>query len=318
MSVTKMNGSICSHTNSKEIGWFGTVRLYECGECGVVFSERCREDLDSASVYEKYYKNESAGRFGFGLEYVVRLFRFFRAFKIFTVSPGAKKILDIGSGRGFTLYYLKKIYGFTRTAGTQISRNAFEFSKNKLGLEIYDKDLLELPLDNGAFDVITIWHVLEHVNKPEQYIEKISSLLGGRGKLIIEVPNYDSWSRHLTAKYWLSYDLKHHIFFFTPGSLSAMLEKHGFSIKHTQTFSLEYSAFTSAQSLVNFITGSDNLFFRALQTGKLNLLTVMHAALLLLLMPVCLLINLFMYFSKHGEVLFIVAEKNLKAGSAGQ
>jgi 2-polyprenyl-3-methyl-5-hydroxy-6-metoxy-1,4-benzoquinol methylase len=315
MGEIKQKNPICDHANSKEIDRFAETRLHKCNKCGVIFSDKCREDFDSASVYEKYYKNESAGRFGFGLEYVVRLFRFFRAFKIFTVAPVAKRILDIGSGRGFTLYYLKRFYGFTRTAGTQISRNAFEFSKNKLALEIYDKDLLELPLDNGGFDVITIWHVLEHVNKPEQYIEKISSLLDDRGKFIVEVPNYNSWSRSFTGKYWLSYDLKHHIFFFTPASLSAMLVKHGFRIEHTQTFSLEYSAFTSAQSMVNFITGSDNVFFRALQTGTINFLTVIHAILLLLLMPICLLINLFLYFSKQGEVLFIVAEKNIQTGN---
>jgi len=303
------NNTICGHSNSEEILKFETARLYKCNECSVIFSDRCREAFDSATVYEKYYKNETGGRFSFGIEYIVRLFRFFRAFKIFTVFPGAKRILDIGSGRGFTLYYLKKFYGYTRTAGTQISRNAFEFSRNKLGLEIYDKDLLTLPLDNGSFDVVTIWHVLEHVNDPESYIGKISDLLDDNGKIIVEVPNFDSWSRAFTGKYWLAYDLKHHLFFFTPASLSALLVKHGFEIKRVHTFSLEYSAFTSAQSIVSAITGSDSIFFRALQTGKLNFLTVIHAFFIMLLMPICLIINMLLYFSRRGEVLFIVAEK---------
>jgi SAM-dependent methyltransferase len=215
----------------------------------------------------------------------------------------------VGSGRGFTLYFLKKFYGYTRAAGTQISKNAFEFSRDKLGLEIYNKDLLELDLDNSGFDVITVWHVLEHVNKPERYIKKIYDLLDAHGKLIIEVPNFDSWARVFTSKYWLAYDLKHHLFFFTPASLSAMLKKHGFLIKHIQTFSLEYSAFTSAQSIVSAITGSDSIFFRALQTGRFNYVTVIHAFFIILLMPLCLLINMLLYFSRRGEVLFIVAEK---------
>ena len=313
MTAPQKKNIICDHLSSKEVHKYGTARLCRCNECGVIFSDRYRKGLDSASIYEKYYKNELAGRFGFGLEYIIRLFRFFRAFKIFTISPLAKRILDIGSGRGFTLYYLKKYYKYTRTAGTQISKNAFEFSRDKLGLEIYNKDLLDLPLEKAGFDLITIWHVLEHVNKPERYIEKIYGLLNDRGKLIIEVPNYNSWTRAFTAKYWLSFDLKHHLFFFTPGSLSSLLIKHGFEIRYIQTFSLEYSAFTSAQSIMSALTKSDSIFFNALQTEKLDYITIIHAFFLTLIMPLCLLINIFLYFSKRGEVLFIVAEKKTGA-----
>ena len=309
MTASQRNNVICDHPDSKEICRFETARLYRCSECEVIFSDRYSEDVDLVTLYEKYYRNESSTRFSFGLEYVVRLFRFFRAFKIFTISPRAKRILDIGSGRGFTLYYLKKYYKYTRTAGIQISKNAFDFSRTKLRLEIYNKDLLELPLDNSKFDVITIWHVLEHVKKPEHYIERIQSLLDDHGKLIIEVPNFNSWTRIFTGKYWLSFDLKHHLFFFTPESLSSMLIKHGFEIKHIQTFSLEYSAFISAQSIVSALTMSDNIFFDALQTGKLNYIIVANAFFIMLIMPLCLLINILLYFSKHGEVLFIVAEK---------
>ncbi len=307
--TSQKNNIICDHSDSKEIYKFETAHLYRCNKCGVIFSDRYHEDFDPASLYEKYYKNEVAGRFGFGLEYIVRLFRFFRAFKIFTVFPRAKRILDIGSGRGFTLYYLKKYYKYTKTVGTQISKNAFDFSRDKLGLEIYNKDLLGLPLSNASFDLITIWHVLEHVNKPELYIEKIYDLLNNHGKLIIEVPNFNSWTRVFTVKYWLSYDLKHHLFFFTQGSLSSLLIKHGFEINRVRTFSLEYSAFISAQSIVSAFTGSDSIFFKALQKGELNYLTVIHGFFIIFIMPLCLLINILLYFTKRGEVLFILAEK---------
>jgi len=169
MTTSKPDNTICGHLNSKEIYKFETARLYLCNNCGIVFSDRYRQGLDPASLYENYYKNEMSSRFNFGIEHIVRLFRFFRAFKIFTVCPRAKKVLDIGSGRGFTLFYLKKYYGYIRTAGTQISKNAFHFSRDKLGLEIYNQDLLETPLKKASFDVITIWHVLEHVNEPELY-----------------------------------------------------------------------------------------------------------------------------------------------------
>ncbi len=301
---------ICDHQYYKEISKFDTTFLYSCDKCGVIFTSKYLIRFNPKDVYETYYKNEMAGRFGFGIERVIKLFRFFRAFKIFTLYPRAKDILDIGSGRGFMLYYLKKYYNYKRAAGTQISKNAVEFSRNKLGLEIFDRDMLELTLNNKSFDIITIWHVLEHVAEPERYVEKIFNLLKDNGKLIIEVPNFNSWTRALTNRHWLSLDLNYHITFFTPKSLSLLLKKYGFKIKSIHTYSLEYSAFTSAQSLISLITRTDCLFFQYLQTSEFNKQPVLHIFLFILITPICFLINTLLFFSKKGEVLLIVAEKD--------
>lgn len=301
---------ICSHRNYREIYKFETATLYQCDECKLIFSDKSWQDFDSKKLYEKYYTNEIASRFNITVEYIIRLFRFFRAFKIFTVSPYAKSILDIGSGRGFMLYYLKKYYKYQRTAGTQIAKNAFEFSRNKLGLEIYNRDLLELNFDNFTFDIITIWQVLEHIREPERYIEKAFDLLNSHGKLIIEVPNFNSWSRTLTDEYWLGLDLDYHLNFFTPESLTRLLKKYNFKIKTIHTFSLEYSTFLSVQSLVSLFTKSEHLFFRYIQTIKLYPRFIVHIFLFILLTPICFLVNILLYFSKKGEVLFILAEKS--------
>lgn len=302
---------ICTHKDYRKMHKFDAKPLYICDKCGLIFTDKHGQEFDIKSLYETYYQNEMSGKFGFGIERIIRLFRFFRAFKVFTLYPGAKSILDVGNGRGFMLYYLKKYYRFKRTAGTQISENAFEFSKDKLGLEIYNKDLLELPFENGSFDIVTMWHVLEHVAKPDEYISKIFDILGGCGRLIIEVPNFDSWSRGMTGKYWLGLDLDYHINFFTPESLSSLLKKYKFKIKTIRTFSLEYSIFISAQSLVSLFTKSEHIFFKLLQIRGFDWRLIYHGFLFALLAPVCFLINLLLYFSKRGEVLLVVAEKNI-------
>lgn len=301
---------ICDHKNGIEPYQFYKIPIYKCRDCNSIFTEKYGKDIDARALYRDYYRNEIAGRFRFGIEYVIRSFRFFRALKIFTIYPQATSILDIGSGRGFMLYYLKKYYGYQRTVGTQISKNAFEFSKDKLHLEIYNKDLLELFPDKTSFDIVTIWHVLEHVTQPEKYIEKIHSLLNDRGKLIIEVPNFNSWTRRLTGKYWLGLDIDYHITFFTPESLSHILKKHNFKINTIHTFSLEYSTFISAQSFVSLITKSDQLFFQYLQNSNFSLRLIPHIFLFILISPISFLINAALYFSGRGEVLLVVAEKN--------
>ena len=301
---------ICKNENSRIILETRSHNLFECLSCGLINAVKKEEkNIKPEEIYINYYKKEKVNRFGGLMEFIVKIFRFIRACRIFILKPKAKSILDIGSGRGWMLYFLKNYFGYGRTAGTQISENAYNFSKEKLKLEIYNKDLLELSLGD-KFDVITMWHILEHVEKPEEYIQRIYELLDNDGLLFIEVPNFNSWARVLTGKYWLALDLKHHLTFFTYSSLTNLLKKYNFKIKKIRTFSLEYSTFTSTQSIVNLITKSDSYFFEWLQNKNFNLKIIWHIFLFILLFLPCLIINLFLYFSKNGEVLTIIAQKN--------
>lgn len=298
--------SICKHINFTPVFFVGKYRLNKCRSCNIIFSNKWTS-LDSRSAYIDYYRNETPMRFRFGIEVVIKAFRLFRAFKIYTISPHAKSILDIGSGRGYTLYFLKKYFRYKRVVGTQIEKNAYLYSKNILGLEIHDKDLLDINLKKNEFDFVTLWHVLEHVKKPEQYIIKIKSALKDGGQLIIEVPNFNSWTRKFCHKYWLGLDLKYHLFFFDKETLTSLLEKHGFSIQRVHTFSLEYSTFTSAQSIVSWLTRSNNIFFNYLQTGKSKNNILLHVFLIILISPIALVVNLLLYRSNLGEDMLIVA-----------
>lgn len=300
----------CNHKSKKKILSVGNTSLFQCVSCLLVLNDKYKQGFNPTQVYNNYYRNEVTGRFLFGIEYIVRFFRFIRALRVYTISPKAKSILDIGSGRGFMLYYLKKYYRYKTATGTQIEKTSYEFSKNKLGLEIYNKDLLDIPFKGRYFDLVTIWHVLEHVPRPEEYVIKIRQLLKTDGALVVEVPNFNSWTRVFTNKYWLGLDLNYHLFFFNKNTLSTLLKKYGFKIKRVQTFSLEYSAFTSAQSIVSLITKTNHAFFNWIQTGKFAPHIVLHAILFAFLFPPCLLINLLLYFSGRGEVLLIIAQKS--------
>jgi len=301
--------AICAHPRSVVEARYGRFTLFRCETCDVAYSVADEAAAEPEALYEDFYRNEIGGRFSFGIEYAIRALRLFRAFKIFTLNPGARSVLDIGSGRGFMLYYLKKYFGCTTAIGTQISRPAVEFARRRLGLEIHDRDLLELPVEPERYDVVTIWHVLEHVQRPEEYLQRIFQVLKPGGCLAVEVPNYNSWTRKLTKQYWLGLDLDYHLYFFSPATLSRLLEKHGFRIEKIHTFSFEYSTFISAQSLVSWITQSDQVFFQWLQGKKKSRWIALHGLLFAALAPICFLINCFLYFTKRGEVLLIVARK---------
>ena len=299
----------CDHPAATPTVSYPGLVLYHCPQCKLVFSEAVRWPLDPRDLYKDFYQNELSGRFRFGIETVIRLFRFFRAYKMHTIAPSARSIIDIGSGRGFMLYFLKRYYGYTRAVGTQIAENMYRFSRDVLRLEVYHDDLLELDLEPQSFDIVSIWHVLEHVKDPQAYLAAFRDLLADGGTLVIETPNYNSWSRRLTGRYWLGLDPKYHLHHFTPESLSLLVRRYGFEIRQVHTFSLEYSTFISAQSMVSLLTGSDQQLFAWLQDGGFSAALIAHMALMAVLVPISLVINLALYFTRRGEVLLIIARK---------
>lgn len=298
----------CLHNNKKIIANYKKHCFYLCNDCRLVFNKDTFEQKFEEKKYDDFYE-ETGRRFFPIIEYVVIAFRFLKALVIAIRYPKAKSILDIGSGRGYMLFFLKKYFGFKTAIGTQVSRPAFLFSKNKLGLDVYDQDLLTIDFNSQQFDVITIFHVLEHLKNPDAYIAKINSLLKPGGKIIIEVPNFNSWTKKLTGCYWLGLDFQHHIFFFDPSTLKILLKKHNFNILKINTFSWEYSAFTSAQSLLSWLTKSDHIFYNFIQTKNISLVAVAHFLFFILLFILCLIVNLFLFFSLKGENLRITAMK---------
>lgn len=299
---------ICEHPKYRLALKAKGVNLYECNNCHLIYiKDKPVEKIEE--IYKNYYKKNTGGRFNFGIEHIVKMFRFTRAYSVYLENKKATSVLDIGSGRGWMLYFLKHYFGYTRTAGTQISENAYLFSKDKLGLEIYKKDLLGMSFES-PFQTVTMLHVLEHVENPEAYIRKIHEILEDKGLIIIEVPNYNAWSRYITKKHWLSLDIKHHLTFFTPETLTKLLEKYNFKVKKVHTYSLEYGAFTSTQSFVNLMTNSNDIFYNWLQNKTQSKYIAIHILLFFILLPFCFLINMLLYFSKKGEVLYVVAEKN--------
>lgn len=266
------------------------------------------QDTPITHNYNEYY-SDSGKRFGGAIELLVKLFRLSRATYTFLFYPKMKSILDIGCGRGYTVYYLKKIFGVPTAEGTQVSKNAIDFAREKLHLNIYEGCLSNINFDNKKYDLISIYHVLEHVKDPKLYIDIISNLLKNDAKLIIEVPNYQSWTSKVSGDYWLGLDLENHTHFFTYQSLATLLEKNNLKIIKKSFFSFEYSTFISTSSLMSHLTKTDHIFFNFLLQKKLSTKTIIHSFAFLLLFPICFLVNIFLIYSKRGEVIKIIAKK---------
>ncbi len=162
-------------------------------------------------------------------------------------------ILDVGAGTGAFLNTMKEA-GWD-TNGLEPDEVAKKIAKTQYNIDLQPLDeFFDLP--HEKFDVITMWHVLEHVHELHQYMDKLKQLLSKDGKLFIAVPNYTSADAHFYKKYWAAYDVPRHLYHFSPKSMRILVEKHGMHIlaKKRMWFDSYYVSMLSEK----YKTGKDN------------------------------------------------------------
>jgi SAM-dependent methyltransferase len=89
------------------------------------------------------------------------------------------------------------------------------------------------------YDVITLWHSLEHLHEIEKYLNKISISLNTKGVLIIAVPNYKSFDAEYYKEYWAAYDVPRHLYHFSFEAIMKLMEKFNFSLIDQQQLPLD-------------------------------------------------------------------------------
>lgn len=140
-------------------------------------------------------------------------------------------LLDIGSGTGAFVNAMKekdwKVSGLEPDEATR----AIAFKNYGIQLQSID-NLYNQP--ENEFEVITMWHVLEHVHDLKPYINQCYKSLKQNGRLIIAVPNYTSFDSNFYKKYWAAYDLPRHLYHFSPLSMHVLMNALGFEIVQTK------------------------------------------------------------------------------------
>lgn len=150
-----------------------------------------------------------------------------------TNSPGASRVLDVGAGTGEFLSYMQD-EGY-EVVGLEPSSKIGKRARSK-GLEIHGTTIEKFDENrNELFDVVTLFHVLEHVPNPVEVVERAHSLLEPGGVLVVKVPNEFN-SLQMSARESLSLDdwwivPPVHINYFDYDSLRALIQSAGFSVE---------------------------------------------------------------------------------------
>lgn len=221
--------NLCSHADSE---WYLTkdaIDVVRCRYCGLIFTEKMQQHDDlikhySDEYFEPYLKTEAIHlkmRFRKRIEEIKC-----RAF------PGL--LLDVGCGAGFFLKLASQT-GYT-VKGVEISPYAVDYARHNLGLPVFMGELGDADFAPESFDIITLWHILEHVRDPKAFLAQVNRLLKEKGLLAVEVPNIGSSVARGAGTNWELMAPKEHFYYFDAVTLQRYLEESGFTIIKTQTF----------------------------------------------------------------------------------
>jgi 2-polyprenyl-3-methyl-5-hydroxy-6-metoxy-1,4-benzoquinol methylase len=257
-----MNCNLCGSGNNKIISGytrFEKNNILQCRDCGLVFLDLKKPKEEVGSVYTKEYREVdtlpkiSAEEWFTNpviiqdcknrMEWISRLYG----------DVSGKKILDIGCSSG---YFLKTLYSASANAsGVELNESCSDYARS-LGFTVYSKNIETLGFKN-EFDLIVMFHTLEHVFDPMSALRAIHTALKRGGVFIGEVPNQHDWRIRIFDNEIVKrfhYD-PFHYYYFSPDTLTEYLRKCKFMNITLETV----EKYNSLTQLSRIMSGKYNL-----------------------------------------------------------
>ncbi|MDA2933636.1 class I SAM-dependent methyltransferase [Acidobacteria bacterium AH-259-D05] len=223
--------------------------LYHCSSCGLLFQQE--EDIRNrlSEFYPPGYWWQDEGRISLlervYREWVVRWDQLRFVLSIFPDQQG--RLLDIGCGTG-TFVKLALQAGFD-AYGLEQSEEAVLIGQSNAPGRIFQGIEQDLIGRGEKFDILTLFHALEHMTNPFRYLKDIRKLLRTPGKVIIQVPNVQSVQAQIFGACWYGLDCPRHVYNYTLFSLLHLLGRAGYRIQRIRHFSLRDNAAALVSSL---------------------------------------------------------------------
>jgi len=243
-----------------------------------------------ASYYDDVYYGSGARKFIPAIERVVDRFREGRARFACRLlremgHEGKGRVLDIGCGSGQFLARL--VRSGHECHGTELSAETGRRAGQVPGLRLHLGELERDRFPVGSFDLISIWHVLEHLAEPDRILGFCHDWLSDGGALMVAVPNIDSMQASLFRGAWFHLDPPRHLHHFGRVSLERALSDAGFRIERMRTLSWEQNVYGVAQSALNAMGFPRDEYYEVLKRNR-SLWTSPRLALELVLMAAVL------------------------------
>jgi len=181
--------NLCGSEGREKCCTYGAVTIVRCKHCGLIYrnprySNEANREFYGHRYYEEYRGIEER-IFNARLPFFDRTLKDLRRM---VRSPG--RLLDVGCGYGHFLN-MARSDGW-QVSGTELAASARDYAREQFGIEVADGDALEGGrFQDGSFDVVTLWNVLDHLLDPVKTLGHIGRVLKPGGTLAIRVPNAD-------------------------------------------------------------------------------------------------------------------------------
>jgi SAM-dependent methyltransferase len=211
---------ICQSENTETFS-FGNTLLLRCNDCGIIFNNNFPDKITVENYYKYNYsidKTKDINNPYILEEKRVKLLpeQYGLISKIISFKNHPARLLDIGCGFGFFIDEARR-FGFD-SYGVEPSVMALNYC-HSIGLNVFDN----IDKISTKFDIITLFHSLEHFIDPKETIDKIKNILTHDGFLFIRVPAFDCyWSKILKSK-WVWFQPENHYFHYSLKSLQYIL-----------------------------------------------------------------------------------------------
>jgi 2-polyprenyl-3-methyl-5-hydroxy-6-metoxy-1,4-benzoquinol methylase len=237
------------HVTDKKFRRPGRFAYWRCAGCGLVMLHPRLNERDLAPYYPDYVtvvrrrdnfrqrlkRMVAEDWYGYGTDRPgmtgwLRKAATFPLRRLLSQLPPKRRggrVLDIGCGSGGYLAFLADL-GWA-CEGIEQGPNSRRYAQQELGLTVHS-DLRQLQnFPDRCFDVVTMWHVIEHLADPFETLGAVHRVLKPGGLLMLRTPNADSWEARLFQGRWYGVDAPRHLHLFSPGTLERCLARAGFS-----------------------------------------------------------------------------------------
>ena len=213
--------------------------LYRCPDCGTLFQWPVPDRNTLVCFYPRgYWREGSGGPLGpLQARYVRCMLKWDLMVWVRRLElAGGSVFLDIGCGRGDWLALIRDMGMLVR--GIEADSRAAAYARKQHGIAIDEVDADQWRAEPETADAVAFFHLLEHLGNPGAFLEQCRRALVDGGKILLRVPNIDSWQWRLFGKRWKGLEIPRHLVLFNPPSLERLLRERGFEIEHQSTWSL--------------------------------------------------------------------------------
>jgi SAM-dependent methyltransferase len=234
------------------------VELRRCGRCGTAVTV----GESNAELYEAGAYRPGTPRLYSAARPLLDFFDHRRLALVRELSDAPARLLDAGAGRG-RFVAAARAAGYDAT-GIEPSQRGSDAAA-ALGAPVERATIAEAAVRTGSADVVTLWHVLEHLDDPGGALDRIATWIRRGGGVLVAVPNLASLQASIGGDRWYHLDVPRHRVHFTPAGLDALLRARGFAPVRTAHVLAEQNPFGMWQSLVSRVTRHPSYLYNLLK-----------------------------------------------------